>query len=70
MHSEHPQDRADRLKAEMHAEKLYGQFCAEHMEDIKNLIRIYSDDDAIKLLEKLRDDFWSGSWEQHRKLTR
>jgi hypothetical protein len=54
----------------MHAEKLYGQFCAEHMEDIKNLIRIYSDDDAIKLLKKLRDDFWSGSWEQHRKLTR
>lgn len=67
MYSEHPEDRADRLDSEIHAEKLYEQFCMEYAEDIKSLIRSYSDNDAEELLEKLREDFWSGAWERRKK---
>jgi hypothetical protein len=66
----HPDDvRADR-EAKMYGRELGPHFAAEHQAALVALIVTYGDASAERLLERLREDFWSGEWERRRRQKR
>lgn len=59
---EHPEDRSTRIRREAYGRTHAATFARAHMRTMTRLIEIYSDADAEKTLEGLRELFWAELW--------
>lgn len=59
---EHPDDRKARIDGEAYGAKYGPEFVDAHRALVTSLIGAYADSDATRLLEMLREMFWSGLW--------
>lgn len=57
--SEHPEDRATRLAGEKYGKRCAKDFAERHAGQMALLIGTYADEDARRLLEGLREEFWA-----------
>ena len=62
---EHPDDRKSRVESEMQVIKHGDAILSDKIDELKELMFIYSDEDAKNEFEDLRQWFWSvGLWEK------
>ena len=59
--NEHPEDRKMRLEGEAYGERHAAEFFAT-LADAHDLIGIYSDESAHRMLDELRERFWAKVW--------
>lgn len=55
----HPADVMLEGRGIAHAARRFAKWRAKHSLELEAIMLIYSDDEAIQLLEVLREDFWS-----------
>lgn len=63
---EHPEDRAARLEGERYGAAHANEFCKAHASKMEELIRTYSDGEAARLLDRMRERFWAQEWKPAR----
>lgn len=55
---EHPEDRANRLRAQRRAKENIEEFLRLRADKIRRSIQTYPDSEGLALFESLREEFW------------